>query len=123
MEKKILVVDDDQIVCEFLERFLTKRGFSASVANSGEEALEKIKNDAPAIVLLDIKMPGMDGLTTLKKIRAINKRLGVIIITGVGEEEIAKEAMNSGAYDYITKPLDLDYLDTCLITKILLLST
>lgn len=120
--KKILIVDDNLQVRSFMERFLIKKGFDALTAASGEEALEKIKTAKPLIVLLDIKMPGMDGLMTLKRIKEINKGIGVIMITGVEDKNIGEEALKSGAYDYITKPLDLDYLEMCLITKILLLS-
>ncbi len=120
--KKILIVDDNLQIRSFLERFLIKKGFYALSAASGEEALEKIKTAKPIIVLLDIKMPGMDGLMTLKRIKEINEDIGVIMITGVEDEDIGEVALKSGAYDYITKPLDLDYLEMCLLTKILLLS-
>jgi len=82
-----------------------------------------VKAEKPAIVLLDVKMPGMDGLVTLKKIKEIDERIGVIMITGAEDESIANEAMKSGAYDYIIKPIDLDRLEVCLLTKILLLSS
>lgn len=120
--KKILIVDDNLQIRSLLERFLIKKGFYALTAASGEEALEKIKTAKPLIVLLDIKMPGMDGLMTLKRIKEINEDIGVIMITGVEDENIGEEALKLGAYDYITKPLDLDYLEMCLLTKILLLS-
>lgn len=120
--KKILIVDDNLQIRSLLEKFLIKKGFHALTAASGEEALEKIKTAKPIIVLLDIKMPGMDGLMTLKRIKEINEDIGVIMITGVEDENIGEVALKSGAYDYITKPLDLDYLEMCLLTKILLLS-
>ncbi|MCM8780445.1 MAG: response regulator [Candidatus Omnitrophica bacterium] len=122
MEKKILVVDDDPKICELLERFLIKKDFQPTIATSGKEALEKVKAENPAIVLLDIKMPDMDGINILKKIKETNERTAVIMITGLKDEEIAKEAMASGAYDYITKPFDLDYLEMCLLTKIIQLT-
>jgi DNA-binding NtrC family response regulator len=121
-ERKILVVDDNPEICTLLEKFLTKKGFNPITATSAEEALEKVKKEKPIMVLLDIKMPGMDGLMALKRIKEINERIGVIMITGVGDEHIAEEAMKSGAYDYVIKPLDLDYLEMCLLTKILLLT-
>ncbi len=120
--KKILVVDDNPKICAVLKAFLSNRGYSPIIAASGEEALEKIKTAKPIIVLLDIKMPGMDGLMTLKRIKGINEDIGVIMITGVEDENIGEEAMKLGAYDYIRKPFDLDYLEMCLFTKIILLS-
>ena len=123
MEKKILIVDDDPQICAQLKDFLIKKGFNPIIATSGEEALEKGKKEKPIIVLLEIKLPGMDGLMTLKRIREITEQIGIIIITGVRDENIAEEAIRLGAYSYITKPLDLDYLEMCLLTKILLLTT
>ena len=122
MEKKILIVDDDSKICTLLEKFLIKKGFYPITATNGEGALEKVEKENPTIVLLDIKMPGMDGITVLKKIKEINEHMAVIMITGVKDESIAKEAMELGAYDYITKPFDLNYLEMSLLTKILLLT-
>jgi len=119
-EYKVLVADDDPLICSLLKDFLIKKGFNPIIAMRGEEALKKIREDHPIVVLLDIKMPGMDGLMTLKKIKEINKHIGIIMITGVGDEDIAKEAMNLGAFDYIIKPVDLNYLETCLLTKVFL---
>lgn len=118
--RKILIVDDEPRIREILEKFLAKKGFPSITAASGEEALEKIVKEDPRAVLSDIKMPGMDGMILLKRIREINKGIGVIMITAVGDEDIAHQAMESGAYDYIVKPLDLDYLEMCLLAKILL---
>ena len=122
-EKKILIADDNPQICALLEKFLIKKGMNPITASSGEEALEKVKAEKPAIVLLDVKMPGMDGLLTLKRIKEIDESIGVIMITGAEDESIANEAMKSGAYDYIIKPIDLDRLEVCLLTKILLLSS
>jgi len=71
------------------------------------------------LVLLDIKMPGMDGISTLKRIKEIDKNIGVVMITGFPEAENAKEAMELGAYDYIVKPFDLTYLKLVVLTKLL----
>lgn len=120
--RKILIVDDDLRIREILEKFLAKKGFEPITAASGEEALEKMAKEGPIAVLSDIKMPGMDGIMLLKKIREISEGIGVIMITGVGDEDMARQAIELGAYDYIVKPLDFDYLEMCLFTKILLLS-
>lgn len=117
--KKVLIVDDDPAVCNMLKKFLTKKGYEAIVALSGEEAIKKVKKEKPYAVLLDIRMPGMDGIETLKKIREIDKEAGIVMITAVKEEEIGKKCLELGAYDYITKPLGLDYLETVLTVKLL----
>jgi len=114
---KVLIADDDPKICSLLRDFLGKKGFNPTTASNGEEALEKVRKDKPKIVLLDINMPGMDGLITLRKIKEIDGHIAVIMITGVGDEHIAKEAMNSGAFDYIIKPVDLNYLELCLLTN------
>jgi len=116
---RILVVDDEQEVCNMLKKFLTKRGYEIYTAFDGEEALSVVKEERPHIVLLDIRMPKMDGIECLKHIREIDKEVGIVMITAVKEEEIGKQAMKLGAYDYITKPLSLKYLEDCLMVKLL----
>ena len=116
--KKILVVDDDVAIGNMLKKFLSKKGYETIVALSGEEAIKKVKEERPHVVLLDIRMPGMDGVETLKKIREIDKEVGIVMITAVKEEETGKKCMELGAYDYITKPLSLDYLETVLAVKL-----
>lgn len=119
-KKRILIVDDEPEVCSLLKDFLTKKGFKPTIAISGEEALEKVKQDNPVIVLLDINMPGMDGLMTLKKIKEIGEHIGIIVITGMADANIAEQAIKLGVYDYIVKPVNLNYLEFCLISKIIL---
>ena len=118
MEEKILVVDDEQVVCDMLKKFLSKKGYKASTALSAEEALKKVKQEKPHIILLDIKMPGIDGIEALKRIREIDKRIGIVMITAVKDDEAGRKCMELGAYDYITKPLNLDYLETVLMVKL-----
>lgn len=122
-KKKILVVDDDPQICTLLKDFLNKKGYNPITANNGEEALEKLRKEKPVIVLLDMVMPGMDGLMTLKRIKEIDERIGIIMTTGIKDKHIAELALELGAYDYVIKPFDLDYLEMCLFTKILLLTT
>jgi DNA-binding NtrC family response regulator len=121
MDKKILIVDDEPKIRALLEKFLTKKGYQVVTAASGQEAIEKVKTDNPALVLMDIRMPGMDGLTAMKKIKEVSPKVGVIMITGVKDEEVAKKAMELEAFDYITKPFDLNYLETSLMVKLALL--
>lgn len=117
---KILVVDDETGVRMLLSKFLIKNGFEVKTASSGEEALEILRTKAyqPEVILLDIKMPGMDGLVTLREIRKIDEEVGVIIMTGSGDESLGHQAMNSGAYEYIMKPFDFDYLELAIISKL-----
>ena len=117
--KKILVVDDEQAVCNMLKKFLSNKGYETIIALSGEEAIIKVKEEKPHVVLLDIKMPKMDGLEALKRIKEIDKEVGVVMITAVKDEEMGKKCLELGAYDYITKPLPLDYLESVLLIKLL----
>ena len=117
--KRVLVVDDEPVVCNTLEKFLTKKGHKVSTVLTGEEALKKVKKEKPHVVLLDIRMPDIDGVELLKRIKKIDKKIGVIMITAVKEDDLANKCMNElGAFDYITKPLSLDYLDSVLLLKL-----
>lgn len=115
---RILVVDDEPEVGNMLTKFLSKKGHDVYTALNGEEALEVVKKERPHIVLLDIIMPKMDGIECLKQIRELDKEVGVIMITAVKQEDVGKHAMKLGAFDYITKPLSLKYLEDCLMVKL-----
>jgi DNA-binding response OmpR family regulator len=117
--KKILVVDDEPPVCNMLKKFLLQKGYKVDTALSGKEALKIVRKKKPHIVLLDIKMPEMDGLEVLQRIVEIDKEVGVIMITAVKQDNIGKRCIQLGAYDYIIKPLNLDYLETVLMVKLL----
>ncbi len=119
---KILIVDDDRSVLKFLERFLIKKSYEVYLATNGKEAIEIIKNESPQVILLDIKMPMMNGIEVLKEIKKINPAIGVIMITAVQEEDTALEAMKLGADDYICKPFDLEYLENSVLAKIVLMT-
>ena len=117
--RKVLIVDDDKSVRDFLERFLKQKGYLwVQSVKAGQEALDIIKKEDIKLVLLDIKLPGMDGIEVLRKIKELKKDTEVIMITGFPEEATAKEALKLGAYDYIMKPFDLAYLELCVFTKI-----
>lgn len=119
---KILIVDDEKSIRDFLSTFLKKEGYTiVDTASTGEEAIEKIKQDSPRLVLLDIKLPEMDGLDVLRAIKKIDTRIGVVMITAFPDIKIAEEAMKIGAFDYIVKPFDLAYLKLCVLTKLLLM--
>lgn len=108
---KILVVDDEIDICDFVETFLKDRGFQVFTAANGDEALNIAKNEKPELVLLDIKMKGMDGIAVLKHIKEMDKNIKVIMVTALEDQDKIHEAYKLGACDYITKPLILDYLE------------
>ncbi len=114
---RIMVVDDERDACEFMSKLLSREGYDVFVVSNGEEAISNLQTYKPQIILLDIRMPGMDGIECLKKIRELNKEVCVVMVTVVNDEEAAKRALELGAYDYITKPIDLNYLKICILTK------
>ncbi len=107
---KILIVDDEPSVCNSLGEWFLEDGFNVETAQNGEIALQKMHGNTFDIILLDIKMPGMDGITLQKKIREIDPNIIVIIMTAFASVETAVEALKLGAFDYITKPFDPDDL-------------
>ena len=119
---RILVVDDEQPVRSVLTTFLKKKGYTVAAAESGPLALAQLNTFEPHMVLLDIRMPGMDGLEALKKIKEHDPDLSVIMVTAEDDDKIGRKAMESGALDYITKPFSFEQLETHLSVHLLLLS-
>ena len=115
---KLLIVDDEKGITDALKDFFHSRGFAATAANSGEEAIEAVKALRPDIVFLDIRMKGMSGLEALKKIKEMDKKIKVIMLTVHEEKEIVERAKELGADEYITKPFRIDYLDEIVIKKV-----
>jgi len=107
---KILVVDDEVKACGLLKRFLETRGLNVDTSNNGEDAIEKVKSEKPNVMLLDIRMPGMNGLEVLKKAKEISPETIVIIHTAQSDIETAIEAIRHGASDYVLKSCNLDEL-------------
>jgi PAS domain S-box-containing protein len=107
---QILIVDDERDIRDASERILSRIGFQTFTAQRGEEALQIFQDIHPSIVLLDLKMPGMDGMEVLKHLRERDPFLLVIVITGYATVETAIEAMKQGAYDFISKPFEPDQL-------------
>jgi DNA-binding response OmpR family regulator len=116
---KILVVDDEPEACDALKEFLSMKGYEVSTAQDGQTALRRLKKYKPQIVLLDVIMPGMNGIEVLQEIKKMDPKIGVIMVTVVTDEAQAKKTLELGAYDYITKPVDLNYLETVVLVKIL----
>jgi len=87
-------------------------------AESGEDALRFIKRARPHMTLLDVRMSGMGGIEALRQMKEIDPKLGVIMVTALHEEEIGREALKLGAVDFITKPIDFDYLETSIMYKL-----
>ncbi len=108
MYPAVLIVDDESTIIDSLEGILSDDGFEVMHAYNGYEALKKIEAESPDIVLLDIWMPGMDGIDTLKEIKKMAPNLPVVMITGHGSIESAVDATKSGAFDFLEKPLSID---------------
>lgn len=118
---KLLIVDDEEDVREFAANFFRKRKIDVITASSGEEALDLIKQQKSDLVLLDIRMSGIDGIETLRRIRESDKNAKVIMITGRKPEEEASfdKCRQLGAIDYIHKPLELDELEKMVLKQLL----
>jgi two-component system response regulator (stage 0 sporulation protein F) len=106
--KKILIVDDQLGIRLLLSEVFRKEGYETLQAASGKEALEILQSNEPDLVLLDMKIPGMDGLEILRRIRQISSSLKVIMMTAYGELDMIQEALSLGALRHFTKPFDID---------------
>ena len=107
---KILVVDDEESVREMLVTYLETEGYDVSTADSGVSALPAIEDFKPQIVLLDIRMPDMDGLQCLRSIIKRNPDIAVVMMSGFVSEQIACKTLEIGAFDYINKPISFEHL-------------
>jgi len=110
MTSKILVVDDEPELCNLFSKIMTEMGYEVSTAVGDWQGLAKIRENPPDILFLDIKMPQMDGLECLRRIKKIKRKFVVVVMTGYGDIESAREAMRLGADEFISKPFDLDDL-------------
>ncbi len=109
--RRILVADDEESMRWVLSKALKRKGFSVDLAHDGRQALALIQDNSYDLAILDIKMPGINGLDLLDKVCELKKELLVVIMTAEASMKNAVEAMKRGAYDYITKPFDLDVID------------
>ncbi|MBF0211821.1 MAG: response regulator [Desulfamplus sp.] len=106
----VLLVDDEEDFLSTLSKRLKKRQLNILTASNGQEALNIIKDSPVDVVVLDMKMPGINGLDTLKEIKLINRLIEVIMLTGHANIEVAVKGMELGAYDYLMKPMNIDDL-------------
>lgn len=108
---RILIVDDEDAVREVLGEYFTEQGYSVAMADAGETALALVQERAPDLVLLDVRMPGIDGVETLRRMRAIAPEVSVIMVTANEDVDLARETLKLGALDYVAKPFDFPYLE------------
>ena len=106
----ILVVEDGQSQREMLRDFLREEGHTVGEAENGEQAIRRVREDHYDLILLDYRMPGMDGIQVLRAVKGINPEIDIVIVTAEGTIDMAVEAMKAGAFDYITKPVEFDEL-------------
>jgi len=109
---KLLIIDDEPDLCAIFQRIFKEEGHSVATATTGQEGIAKARADQPDLIFLDLKMPSMDGITCLKRLRLVSKASKIVVLTGYGTLKTAKEAMMLGAYDYTAKPFDLDLIRT-----------
>ena len=104
----VLIVDDEESICWGLERMLKETGHDVSVAASAEEAFDAVEVQAPDLVVLDVRLPGMDGLSAMRRLTHLAGEIPIVVITAFGNLEVAVAAMQNGAFDYLSKPFDLE---------------
>jgi DNA-binding NtrC family response regulator len=110
MKLRVLVVDDDEDICLYLREFLTREGFKVQTVSKPSDALLEIREGRHQIVLLDVRMPGVDGVDLLRQVRAIDSDICVIVMTGYPSVQTAVDSMKAAAFDYLQKPFDLEEL-------------
>ncbi len=110
MKLRILVIDDDEDICLYLKEFLTREGYRVTTVTQPREALPEIKDGRHQIVLLDVRMPEINGVELLRQLRAIDSDVCVIVMTAYPSVESAVDTMKADAFDYLRKPFDLEQL-------------
>jgi len=117
----LLIVDDELDIREFAANFFRKRKINVLTAGTGEEAIEALRKNSLNLILLDITMPGIDGIETLKRIRTINDTVKVIMVTGKKPDdgESFDKCKQYGAFDYVHKPLELDELEKIVLKELI----
>ncbi len=107
---KILVIDDEPGIRDLLDTLLRRKGYAVVLAESGWKGVELFRREHPDVIVLDLKMPGMDGLTVLQEIRSLDPRQPVIILTGTGTAEMEQQVRALGATEFVEKEFSLDRL-------------
>lgn len=110
IETKILLVDDETVFTDNMSKLLSSRGYRVTAVNSGDAAICELERDEFSVVVLDFRMPGMDGLGVLSEIKRLGLPAQIVILTGHGSIDSAREALELGAFDYLTKPCEIDEL-------------
>jgi DNA-binding NtrC family response regulator len=113
-DARILLVDDEVVFANNMSKLLSRRGYQVKAVNSGDEALRALMDNSFDVMVLDLKMPGMDGIATIHEIKKLGLFTEVLILTGHGSIDSALQAIQMGAYDYVTKPCEI----TELVSKI-----
>jgi DNA-binding NtrC family response regulator len=109
-EFKVLMVDDEEDFVTTLSERMKMRDVDSDVALDGEQALQRVEDDIPDVMVLDLKMPGIDGLEVLRRVRKAYPQIPVVILTGHGSEKDEAEARRLGAFEYLQKPVDIEKL-------------
>ncbi len=118
--RRVLVVDDEPEFRSILSEYLERKGFEVVQAGGGEEALRRLPQFRPHVVLLDIMMPGLSGVETLRRVKDLARETPVVMVSAIEDEETARQTLALGAADYVTKPVDFPYLDSVLETHLLM---
>jgi DNA-binding response OmpR family regulator len=116
---RMLIVDDEAPVREVLSDYFVERRFAVMTAANGEDALAAFARERPDVVLLDVRMPGLDGLAVLKRLREVDPGVAVIMVTANEDVTIARETLAVGAFDYVSKPFDFEHLDRTVVTAMI----
>ena len=118
VSKRVLIIDDEPTIGEMVQDYLKLLGFTAFYAENAEKGIEVIKKEKPSMVLLDVLMPRISGIECLKMIKVVSPETIVVMATAVHDEKTAKQAIEYGAYDYITKPIDFNYLKENVLSRV-----
>jgi CheY-like chemotaxis protein len=114
LPSRVLLVDDEQEFVQTLSERLQLRGIGSAVAFDGQSALHLVNEDEPEVMILDLKMPGIDGMDLLQRVKSIRPEIEIIILTGHGNNKDREKSLQLGAFAYMQKPVDIDQLSTIL---------